>query len=89
MIAINRFKAFDDTLFDRHPELKESLQPNDHYPELKQILKNCPVNLPIGSFNSKVIINDGEIVERVYKTPNGKVVSLFSKSSNMFFCKCA
>ena len=82
MYGLNRFKAFDDELLERHPELKEDLKPNDQYPELKHIQKNRPVNLPIGSFNSKVIINDGEIVERVYKTPLGKVVSLFSKSSN-------
>ena len=89
MFAMNRFKAFDDTLLERHPELKEVLKPNDQYPELKHILKNKPVNLPIGSFNSKVIINEGEIVERVYKTPKGTVVSLFSKSSNIFFHNAA
>ena len=82
---MNRFKAFDEALFERHPELTEVLKPNDKYPELKHILKKRPVNLPLGSFNLKVIINDGEIVERVYKTPKGKLVSLFFKSSNMFF----
>ena len=85
---MNRFKAFDDALLERHPELKEVLKPNDQYPELKHILKNRSINLPIGSFNSKVIINDGEIVERVYKTPKGNVVSLFS-NSNMFFHQVA
>ena len=89
MFAINRFKVFDDALLERHPELKEVLKPNDQYPELKHILRNRSSNLPIGSFNSKVIINDGEIVERVYKTPKGKVVSFFSKSSNMFFHEAA
>ena len=89
MFALNRFKTFDDELLERHPELKDVLKPNDQYPELKHILKNRPINLPIGSFNSKVIINDGEIVERVYKTPKGKVISLFSKSSNMFFHQAA
>ena len=89
MFAINRFKTFDDALLELHPDLKEVLKPNDQYPELKHILKNRHFNLPIGSFNSKVIINDGEIVERVYKTPMGKVVSLFSKSSNMFFHQAA
>ena len=84
MVAMNRFKAFDDALLERHPELKEVLKPNDQYPEFKHIQKNRPINLPIGSFNSKVIINDGEIVERVYKTPKGKFISLFSKSSNIF-----
>ena len=89
MFPQNRFKTFDDELLERHPELKDVLKPNDQYPELKHILKNRSVNLPIGSFNSKVIINDGEIVERVYKTPKGKVVSLFSKSSNMFLHQAA
>ena len=89
MYGMNRFKAFDDELLERHPELKKDLKPNDQYPELKHIQKNRPVNLPIGSFNSKVIINDGEIVERVYKTPMGKVVSLFSKSSNTFLNQAA
>ncbi len=86
---MKRFKAFDDTLFDRHPDLKDVLKPNDDYQELKNILKKRPGSLPIGSFNTKVIINDGEIVERVYKTPKGQVVSLFSKSSNVIFDKAA
>ena len=88
MFAMNRFKVFDDALLELHPDLKEVLKPNDQYPELKHVLKNRPINLPIGSFNSKIIINDGEIVERVYKTPKGKVVSLFFQS-NMFFHQAA
>ena len=86
---MNRFKSFDDVLLEIHPELKEVLKPNDQYPELKHILRNRPVKLPIGSFNLKVIINDGEIVERVYKTPKGEVVSFFSKSSNIFSYQAA
>ena len=89
MIVMKRFQAFDDALLERHPELKDALKPNDQYPELKHVLKNKPVTLPIGSFNTKVIINDGEITERVYKTPKGQVVSLFSKSSNIFFDQAA
>ena len=85
MVATNRFKAFDDAILESHPELKEVLKPNDQYPELKHILKNRSVNLPIGSFDLKVIINDGEIVERVYKTPKGNVVSLFSQSLMISF----
>jgi hypothetical protein len=46
-------------------------------------LKNSSVSLPVGSFNTKVIINDGKVVERVFKTPMGQVVSLFSKHSNV------
>ena len=89
MIKSKRFKAFDDELLDQHPELKKVLKPNDNYPELKQLLKIKPCKLPVGSINTKVIINDGEITERVYKTPKGQVVSLFSKSSNRLFDRAA
>ena len=80
---MKKFKPFDDTLLDRHPDLKSLLKPNDQYPELEYILKNRPVNLPKGSLNTKIIINNGEIVERVFKTPIGHVVSLFSNPSNV------
>ena len=83
MVLTKKLKAFDDTIFDRHPDLKEALKPNDRYPELENILNNRTANLPAGSWNTKVIINDGEIVERVFKTPKGQVVSLFSKPSNV------
>ena len=83
MVLTKKFKAFDDAILELHPELKEALKPNDHYPELEHILRNRSANLPTGSLNTKVIINDGEIVERVFKTPMGQVVSLFSKPSNV------
>ena len=83
MVVTNKFKTFDDTLLDRHPELKNFLKPNDQYPELNYILQLRPGKLPIGSMNTKVIINDGKIIERVFKTPKGHVISLFSKSSNI------
>ena len=89
MVLTKKFKAFDDAILDLHPELKEVLKPNDKYPELDRILKSRSVNLPAGSLNTKVIINDGEIVERVFKTPMGKVVSLFSKPSNIFLDQVA
>ena len=89
MLAMKRFKTFDNELLDRYPDLKQVLKPNDQYPELKYILKNRAANVPIGSRNTKVIINDGEIVERVYKTPKGQVVSLFSKSSRIFLDQAA
>ena len=89
MVLTKKLKAFDDTIFDRHPDLKEALKPNDRYPELENILNNRTANLPAGSWNTKVIINDGEIVERVFKTPKGQVVSLFSKPSNVFFDQVA
>ena len=82
MVLTNKFKPFDDELFDRHPDLKDFLKPNDHYPELKQILENRSSNIPAGSLNTKIIVNHGEIVERVFKTPLGQVVSLFSNSTN-------
>ena len=89
MGVMNRFKVFDEALFLHHPDLKGFLKPNDQYPELKHVLKNRPSKLPVGSFNSKVIINNGEIVERVYKTPKGKVVSLFKNPLNVFFDQAA
>ncbi len=89
MVLTNKFKAFDDSILDLHPELKEVLKPNDQYPELERILKNKSASLPAGSLNTKVIINDGEIVERVFKTPMGQVVSLFSKTSNVILDQVA
>ena len=81
MVLTKKFKAFDDAILDLHPDLKKALKPNDHYPELEHILKKSSV--PVGSFNTKVIINDGKVVERVFKTPMGQLVSLFSKHSNI------
>ena len=89
MVSMKKLKTFDDAIFDIHPDLKEVLKPNDHYPELENILNNRTGNLPTGSLNTKVIINDGQIVERVFKTPKGQVVSLFSKPSNLFFDQVA
>ena len=89
MAVLRRYKTFDDSIFETHPELKGFLKPNDDYPELKNINKNRFRKLPFGSLNTKVIINDGEIVERVYKTPMGQVVSLFSNSSKNYFNKAA
>ena len=89
MVVTKGFKVFDDTLLERQPELKEFLKPNDQYPELNYLLNNRPCKLPSGSFNKKVIINDGKIVERVYKTPKGQVVSFLSKSSNISFDQAA
>tara|TARA_B100000700_G_C14927477_1_gene800218 strand:- start:676 stop:891 length:216 start_codon:yes stop_codon:yes gene_type:complete len=49
----------------------------DGYPDLKQALVPGARTLPIGSMNTTVIIDKGEVVERVYKTPNGELISLF------------
>ena len=89
MVVMKRFKAFEEALLLRHPELKAVLKPNDQYPDLNQVLKNRNGKLPIGSFNSKAIIIDDEIVERVYKAPKGKVFSLFKNPSNVFFDQAA
>ena len=63
MVAKKRIKDFKD--LDQFPDLKEAL-----VPAIK--------TLPTGSMNTKVIINEGEIVERVYKTPQGDIISLFA-----------
>ncbi len=89
MVLTKKFKAFDDAILDLHPELKEVLKPNDQYPELEILLKKRSGNLPSGSLNTKVINKDGEIIERVFKTPMGQVVSLFSKPSNVILDKVA
>ena len=81
MAISRRFKTFDDTIFERHPDLKAELKPNDQHPELMNLLKTRDRFLPVGTTNTKVIMNEGEIVERVYKTPKGDVISIFSKSS--------
>ena len=84
MVVSKRIKAFDYGLLDQHPDLKEFLKPRDQYPELEKILKNRPAQLPVGSFNTKVIIYEGEIIERVYTTPKGQVISLFSNLSHIY-----
>ena len=89
MVLTKKFKHFDETIFDTNPDLKKVLRPNDKYPELEQILKNKHINLPDGSLNTKVIINNGVIVKRVFETPLGQVVSLFSKTSNVIFDRAA
>ena len=50
----------------------------DQFPDLKEALVPAIKTLPTGSMNTKVIINEGEIVERVYKTPKGEIISLFA-----------
>ena len=52
----------------------------ERYPDLKKALVPSIKTLPLGSMNTKVIINEGEVVERVYKTPNGEIISLFPNS---------
>tara|TARA_B100001250_G_scaffold1018_1_gene942 strand:- start:347 stop:562 length:216 start_codon:yes stop_codon:yes gene_type:complete len=54
----------------------------EEYPDLKQALVPRTKTLPFGSMNTKVIINDGQVVERVYKTLNGEIISLFPNPIN-------
>ena len=49
----------------------------DEFPDLKKALVPSSKTLPFGSMNTKVIINEGEVIERVYKTPNGEIISIF------------
>ena len=49
----------------------------DQYPDLKKALVPSIKTLPFGSMNTKVIINEGEVIERTYKTPNGELITLF------------
>ena len=50
----------------------------DQFPDLKEALVPAIKTLPCGSVNTKVIINEGKIIERVYKTPKGEIISLFA-----------
>jgi len=62
MVAKKKIKDFDN--LDKYPDLKKALVPSIR-------------TLPFGSMNTKVIINEGEVIERVYKTPNGELISLY------------
>ena len=62
MVAMKKIKDFSD--LEQFPDLKEAL-----VPAIK--------TLPSGSMNTKVVISEGEIVERVYKTPKGEIIYLF------------
>tara|TARA_Y100001968_G_scaffold300577_1_gene312102 strand:+ start:1228 stop:1443 length:216 start_codon:yes stop_codon:yes gene_type:complete len=61
MVAKKKIKDFKD--LEQFPDLKEAL-----VPAIKTI--------PTGSMNTRVIISEGEIVERIYKTPKGELISL-------------
>ncbi len=54
----------------------------DQFPNLKEAVVPAIKTLPTGSMNTKVIINEGEIVERVYETPKGEIISLFPNQSS-------
>ena len=50
----------------------------DEYPDLKKAILPAIMSLPSGSINTKVIINDGEVVERIFETPKGEIISIFA-----------
>ncbi len=54
----------------------------ENYPDLKEAIVPAIKRLPIGSINTKVIINEGEVVERVYETPKGEIISLLENESS-------
>ena len=54
----------------------------DQFPNLKEAVVPAIKTLPSGSINTKVIINKGEIIERVYETPKGDIISLFPNQSS-------
>tara|TARA_B100000579_G_C22727326_1_gene802397 strand:- start:315 stop:530 length:216 start_codon:yes stop_codon:yes gene_type:complete len=54
----------------------------DKYPDLNEAVVPAVKTLPPGSMNTKVIINEGEIVERVYKTPKGEIITLFGNKNS-------
>ena len=50
----------------------------NQFPDLKEALIPAMKTLPSGSVNTKVIINEGKIVERVYETPKGEIICIFA-----------
>ncbi len=66
MVADKKFKDFNNL---------------DKYPDLKQAVVPCIKTLPTGSLNTKVILIKGEVVERVFKTPKGDLISLFQNKA--------
>ena len=62
MVVKKKIKDFDN--LDEFPDLKEALVPSSK-------------TVPFGSMNIKLIINEGEVIEKVYTTPNGEIISIF------------
>ena len=61
---------------------KKSQKNTDSSSLLQWPSKPISANLPLGSLNTKIIINNGDIVERIYTTPNGQIISLFPATLN-------
>tara|TARA_B100000579_G_C22807956_1_gene843562 strand:+ start:205 stop:411 length:207 start_codon:yes stop_codon:yes gene_type:complete len=53
----------------------------DEFPDLKQAVVPSLKTLPVGTINTKIIVNEGEIIERVFQTPRGEVISLFTNQT--------
>tara|TARA_Y100001968_G_C19441352_1_gene762706 strand:- start:2225 stop:2440 length:216 start_codon:yes stop_codon:yes gene_type:complete len=53
----------------------------EKFPDLKEALVPVAKTLPEGSMNTKVIIIKGKVVERVYVTPKGEIITLFSNTT--------
>ncbi|AIQ97326.1 hypothetical protein EW15_1234 [Prochlorococcus sp. MIT 0801] len=54
----------------------------DEYPDLKTAIVPAIRTLPSGSVNTKVIISRGSVIERIYKTPRGELISLCLNDQN-------
>ena len=52
----------------------------DEYPNLREAVIPAIMTLPLGSVNTKVIITEGEVVERIYETPKGETISLLANA---------
>ena len=50
----------------------------NQFPDLQEALVPAIKTIPLGSINTKVIIMEGKIVERVYKTPDGDIITHFA-----------
>ena len=44
--------------------------------DLKKALVPSIKTLPLGSINTKIIISEGKVIERLYETPNGEIISI-------------
>ena len=54
----------------------------EEYPDLKKAVVPAIMTLPSGSKNTKIIINEGKVIERVYETPKGELISLFTNEGS-------
>ena len=50
----------------------------DEFPNLKKALIPNFKTLTLEAISTKVIIKKGKVVERIYKTPNGEIISLIT-----------